>query len=190
MIGDLQRLKASHYFALIDESGDGLVEAEDFELRAERLADAQNVTDPDERAQLRQRVMSWWEHLCALADIDDDDRVTREEWQTYWEALQASVNQGGETGERTLQSLERAARGTFQAMNKTGSSHVTESEYEEWLAAWGVDESKAAFDRLDRDDSGGLTEENLVEAVKEFYLSNDPQAPGNVLYGELPNQED
>ena len=186
MLGDLQELKASHYFALIDEDDNGLVDARDFEIRAERLAEARNVTDFDAQAELRDRVMAWWEHLCAVADLDDDDRVTREEWETYWESLQASVRQAeGETG-RTIQSLERAARGTFQAMNMTDTAHVTEEEYAAWLEAWGVPESKAAFDRLDRDDTGVLTEQDLVMAVKEFYLSNDPQAPGNVLYGELP----
>jgi Ca2+-binding EF-hand superfamily protein len=186
MIGDLQRRKASHYFALIDEDNNGLVEADDFELRAERLAETRDITDPDEKAALRKRVMSWWEHLCALADTDDDDRVTREEWQTYWEALQTSVDQGGETKKRTLQSLERAARGTFRAMNRADGGVVTEAEYLDWLVAWNVEPERAAFDRLDRDDTGGLTEEDLIQAVKEFYLSNDPDAPGNVLYGQLP----
>jgi Ca2+-binding EF-hand superfamily protein len=185
MIGDLQRRKASHYFALIDEDDNGLVEAADFELRAERLADTRDITDPDAKAALRKRVMSWWEHLCALADTDDDDRVTREEWQTYWEALQASVDEGGDTKERTLQSLERAARGTFQAMNTTEEASVTEAEYLDWLKAWNVEADRADFDRLDRDNTGGLTETDLVQAVQEFYLSNDPDAPGNVLYGEL-----
>ncbi len=186
MLGDLQELKASHYFDLIDEDDNGLVDARDFELRADRMAEARNVHDPEARAELRDRVMTWWEHLCALADIDDDDRVTREEWETYWEALQASVNQAEAENSRTLQSLERAARGTFQAMNTTDTPHVTEEEYAEWLQAWGMPESKAAFDQLDRDGTGVLTEQDLVQAVKEFYLSNDPQAPGNVLYGELP----
>ncbi len=184
MIGPLQQRKASHYFSIIDEDGNGLVEADDFKRRAERMADARGVTDPDARAALRKRVMNWWEHLCALADLDDDDRVTREEWQTYWEALNASVD-ADDASNDTLQSLERAARGTFQAMNTSESDHVTEDEYTAWLAAWGIEEA-SAFDRLDRDGTGVLTENDLVEAVKEFYLSNDPDAPGNALYGELP----
>jgi Ca2+-binding EF-hand superfamily protein len=187
MIGDLQRRKASHYFSLLDEDDNGLVEAKDFELRADRLAEVRDVDAPDARAELRRRVMNWWGHLSALADLDHDERVTREEWETYWEALQAGVEEGGTSGERTLESLERAARGTFQAMNTTGSAQVSEDEYEEWLAAWGVDASASAFDTLDRDNTGGLTEDDLVQAVKEFYLSNDPDAPGNVLYGELPD---
>ena len=184
MIGDVQRRKASHYFDLIDEDDNGFVEARDFELRAKRMAEARNVTDAATRVTLHDRVMTWWNHLCAIADFDDDDRVTREEWETYWRSIQAGVEQGGNGDNETLQSLERAARGTFHAIN-TDEGPISEDEYAEWLAAWGVDESAGAFDRLDRDDTGVLTEENLVEAVKEFYLSNDPDAPGNALYGEL-----
>ena len=184
MLGDLQRKKASYYFDLIDEDDNGFVEARDFELRAERLIKARNVTADATRDRLHERVMDWWDHLCALADIDDDDRVTREEWQTYWESIQVGV-EGGDGENKTLQSLERAARGTFKAIN-TGDGPISEADYAEWLAAWGVDESTGAFDRLDRDDSGVLTEDNVIEAVKEFYLSNDPEAPGNALYGTLP----
>ncbi|PSQ96666.1 MAG: hypothetical protein BRD55_05135 [Bacteroidetes bacterium SW_9_63_38] len=186
MIGDLQRRKASHYFDLIDEDDNGLVEAADFELRADRLAETRNVTDPEAQAELQKRVLSWWEHLCALADTDDDDRITREEWQTYWEALQVSIEEGGETEKRTLESLERAARGTFEAIRRTEDGTVTEAEYLDWLHAWNVEADRADFDRLDRDGTGNLSEDDLIQAVREFYLSNDPNAPGNVLYGELP----
>lgn len=186
MIGDLQRRKASYYFDLIDQDDNGFIEARDFELRAERMAEARGITDEDDREALTERVMTWWEHLCAIADFDDDDRVTREEWETYWESIQAAINQGGEAEEKTIQSLERAARGTFAAIT-TGDGAITEDEYTEWLDAWGAKNSEQAFHRLDRNGSGHLSETDLIEAVKEFYLSNDPDAPGNALYGELTN---
>jgi len=186
MIGDLQRKKASYYFDLIDEDENGFIEANDFKLRAERMAEARDVTDEEALSTLQDRVMTWWEHLCTIADFDDDDRVTREEWETYWESIEAGVNQGGEEREQTLQSLEQAARGTFKAIN-ADAGPITEEEYVDWLEAWGIEKSDTAFQRLDRDGRGTLTQENLVEAVKEFYLSNDPDAPGNVLYGTLPD---
>jgi hypothetical protein len=186
MTGPLQRQKAAYYFSLIDEDDNKYIEARDFELRAERLAEAHGVTDPERRADLRRRVMSWWAHLCTVADIDDDGRVTREEWQTYWEALQAGVEDGGEAHEQVLNGLERAARATFRSMNADGGDHITRAEYADWLTAWGVGEIDPAFDALDRDNTGGLDEHDIVQAVREFYLSNDPDAPGNMLYGPLP----
>jgi len=186
MISDLQQRKASHYYDLIDEDDNGYVEARDFELRVDRLIESRGVSDEEAREALRDRVMGWWDHLYTLADIDDDERVTREEWDTYWHAIQAGIDEGGVDEAETLESLERAARGTFRAINTSGSGGITEEEYAEWLEAWGVHDSQAAFRRLDRDDTGTLSEDDLVEAVKEFYLSNDPDAPGNALYGELP----
>ncbi|PSQ96667.1 MAG: hypothetical protein BRD55_05140 [Bacteroidetes bacterium SW_9_63_38] len=186
MTGELQREKAAYYFSLIDEDDNKYIEAYDFESRAERLVEARGVTDPDAEAALRDQVMNWWHHLCNVADLDGDEQVTRHEWQRYWQGLQAAVEKGGDANEAVLEGLEHAARATFRSMKVNDGDQVTLEEYADWLAAWGVDDAETPFERLDRDDTGGLTEDNLVQAVREFYLSNDPDAPGNALYGELP----
>jgi len=191
-LSPLQRRKASYYFDLIDEDENGMIEADDFALRADRLADAQNVTDDAERDALRDRVHNWWEHLCSIADLNEDDRVSPSEWHMYWRSVQAAVDMertdaGDDVKTDTIESLERAARGTFRAIDTDETGRVTEAEYAQWLAAWGIERSEPAFRRLDRDDKGYLTEADLAEAVKEFYLADDPDAPGNVLYGELPD---
>jgi hypothetical protein len=183
MTGQLQREKAAYYFSIIDEDDNKYIEADDFEMRAERLADARGVTDPDAKAEIHDQVMNWWHHLCSVADVDNDERVTQREWQRYWQGLQAAVE---DSNEAVLNELERAARATFRSIKVDDGDEVTQAEYAEWLAAWGVDDAEAPFNRLDRDNTGGLTEADLVQAVREFYLSNDPDAPGNVLYGELP----
>lgn len=187
MLGDLQRRKASHYFNLIDEDNNGLIQAEDFEVRAQRLAAAQGVTESPAREALERQVMYWWDHLCVVADFDDDEQVSREEWESYWTAIQVDVETGGEeTKTRFLQSLEEAALGTYAAMKTTDAEGITKDEYEAWLAAWDVQDPGRAFETLDRTGKGVLTQDDVVQAVKEFYLSNDPEAPGNDLYGELP----
>lgn len=183
MLSDLQERKAAYYFDLIDEDGNGLIEASDFALRAQRLATAQNVTDEATREALRHQVVAWWDHICMIADFDGDARVTLSEWKAYWRSIQKGV---GRENDQTLRTLHRAARGTLQAIDRTGSGRVTEEEYADWLDAWGVAESGEAFQQLDRGGKGFLTEEDLVVAVQEFYLSEDPVAPGNALYGPLP----
>lgn len=188
MIGDLQRRKADHYFSLLDEDESGAIDGEDFETHADRLAQVRSLTDPAARAALHRRVLTWWEHLQTVADLDDNDQITHEEWIIYWEGLQASVERGGDARSRALNSLAEAGRHTFDAMNTTDAGAVTEAEYRDWLLAWGVEDHRsAAFQRLDRDDAGILSEDDLVQATREFYLSNDPDAPGNVLYGPLPD---
>jgi Ca2+-binding EF-hand superfamily protein len=185
-LGDLQRRKAAHYFDLIDADGNGLIESGDFQRRADRLAEALEVTSEEERERLRRRVMLWWEHLSSLADANDDGRITQSEWEMYWERFKIAVSMGN--NRRSIARLERVARHTFRAIDRTDSGKVTEEEFADWLSAWDLDRDEAVFRRLDRDDNGFLTEEDFTKATKEFYLSNDPDAPGNVLYGELPEE--
>lgn len=184
MLGDFQERKASYYFDLIDEDGNGLIEVSDFALRAQRLAEAQSLTQAEAQNALRQKVLAWWDHICTIADFDGDARVSLPEWKAYWRSLQRGVDRGELD---TLRTLERAARGTLQAMDRDGTGRVTEAEYGDWLAAWGATGREEAFRQLDRGGKGILTEADLVVAVHEFYLSDDPAAPGNALYGPLPD---
>lgn len=186
MLGDLQRRKAAHYFELIDEDDNGLIEPADFRMRANRLAEALEVTGESEREQLRRRVMEWWTHLSSLADANDDGQITREEWRKYWERFKVAVSMG--SASRSIDNLERAARETFRAIDRNGDGRISEDEFANWLVAWNIERPDRVFRQLDRDGKGYLTEEDLTEATKEFYLSNDPSAPGNVLYGELPRE--
>jgi len=182
MLSDLHARKATYYFNLIDEDGNGIIEVNDFALRAQRLAETHRVSEEGAREALRHQVVGWWDHICMIADFDGDARVTLPEWKAYWR----SVHRGIDQGDDTLESLHQAARGTLQAIDQSGSGRVTEAEYAAWLAAWGVEDGGQAFHRLDRGGKGFLTEEDVVVAVQEFYLSDDPSAPGNALYGPLP----
>lgn len=181
MLSDVQERKAEHYFSLIDEDGNGIIEVSDFALRAQRLALAQGVSDEGTREALRHQVVAWWDHISMIADFDGDARVTLREWKAYWRSIQKGV----ERNDNTLKTLQRAARGTLQAIDRSGTGRVTEAEYGDWLDAWGASGAAAAFQQLDRGGKGFLTEEDIVVAVQEFYLSADPGAPGNVLYGLL-----
>lgn len=186
MLGDLQRQKAAYYFDLIDANDNGVIERADFQRRADRLSEALDVTSEEERTRLQRRILLWWKHLSMLADANNDGRITREEWRRYWERFKIAVSLGDHR--RSLERLERVARHTFRAIDRTDSGTVTEEEFANWLQAWDVDHIETVFRRLDRDNTGHLVEEDLTEAIKEFYLSNDPDAPGNVLYGELPEE--
>lgn len=185
MLGHFQRQKSHHYFDLIDHDEDGYIDGEDFELQADRLADRRDLSDEEHDA-LKEQMLGWWEQLCSTADANQDDRVSREEWDRFWEAINASVEKGtDEEKAQMLTSLEQAATVTFQTIDTTGSGEISKEEYADWLAAWGAEGSDEAFDRLDRSGNGHLTEEDLAEATKEFYLSDDADAPGNALYGLL-----
>jgi hypothetical protein len=185
MLGHLQRQKSFHYFELLDRDEDGYIDGADFEAQAARLAEERNLSDEEHEA-LEEQMLGWWHQLCATADANDDDQVSRGEWENFWDAIQTTIEEGSEEErEQMLSSLEQAGKVTFQTIDASGSGEITEEEYADWLEAWGAEGSSMAFEQLDRSDDGTLSEEDLVEATKEFYLSNEFDAPGNLLYGSL-----
>lgn len=185
MLGPVQRQKAHHYFDLLDRDDDGHIDGKDFELQADSLAEARNLSDEDREA-LQDEMQQWWGQLCAAADANDDDQVSRSEWEDFWDAICTAVEEGSdEQKEQMLASLKRSAHVTFRTIDASGSGEITEEEYAAWLNAWGAEGSADAFEELDRSDDGTLTKEDIVEATKEFYLSDDARAPGHLLYGTL-----
>jgi Ca2+-binding EF-hand superfamily protein len=185
MLGHLQRQKSHHYFDLLDQDDDGYIDGEDFEIQAKRLAEERDLSD-DEHDALRRQMLGWWNQLCATADANDDDQVSRGEWENFWDAIQTAIEEGTEEEkEQMLSSLEQSAKVTFQTIDASGSGEITEEEYADWLAAWNAEGSSTAFEQLDRSGDGTLSEDDLIQATKEFYLSNDFDDPGNLLYGSL-----
>ena len=72
---------------------------------------------------------------------------------------------------------------TLQDTNKDGK--VSQQEHRDFLVAFNTTPAEAAdtFRRLDRDGDGFLTTAEMVVNTEEFFLSSDPQAPGNWLVG-------
>ncbi len=185
MLGHFQRQKSHHYFDLLDRDEDGHIDGEDFEIQAERLADERDLSG-EAREALRERMLGWWTQLQATVDVNEDEQISRSEWEQFWDAIRASVEEGtDEEKAQMLESLEQSAEATFRTIDASGSGQITEDEYADWLTAWGAEGSEEAFEQLDRAGNGYLTEEDFAEATKEFYLSNDPDAPGTLLYGTL-----
>ncbi|MGH6657236.1 MAG: hypothetical protein ACRDVE_18790, partial [Actinocrinis sp.] len=57
-----------------------------------------------------------------------------------------------------------------------------------WFNAYGVcaDDAERAFKAVDRNGDGILSVDEVQKAIREFYLSDDPRAPGNLIFGPLP----
>lgn len=185
MLGPVRRQKAHHYFDLLDRDDDNFIDGEDFQIQADDLADTRGLSDEAHEA-LRGQMQQWWHQLCAAADANDDEQVSRSEWEEFWDAICTAVEEGSEDRKKQmLESLERSAKVTFRTINASESGEITEEEYADWLDAWNATGSSEAFAELDRSGSGTLSEEDLIKATKEFYLSNDPSVPGHLLYGTL-----
>jgi Ca2+-binding EF-hand superfamily protein len=188
MIGSLQHKKITRLFHSFDVDKNGFIEASDFSQIANELAAKRGIdADTKERVNFVGMLMMWWEQIRLSADTNNDGRVSFEEFSQFWSGFLANVGVESFSGSSEgLNMLKSSASLTFDILDGDRDGYVTFPEYSDWLTCWknNVD-PREAFLRLDIDNDGKLTRQDIVGLVKDFFLSNDPEASGNSLYGVL-----
>ena len=180
MLSELQRRKLERRFALFDVSENGVLDKDDFELAAQRVARAfRRVPGMRGYRGIRSSHLQQWQHLQAAMDADGDGNITKDE---YIAAMTSKVIEDP-TG------YDQVIRPSIEAMldiaDVNHDNQLDPEEFVRMLGAYSVpaEDAAAVFARLDRDDSGYLTRDEIDLAFEEFFLSDDADAPGNWLFG-------
>ncbi|MFY0535226.1 EF-hand domain-containing protein [Nannocystis pusilla] len=78
----------------------------------------------------------------------------------------------------------------FELADANGDGTIDLKEFQQIFTAVGRGteaECAEVFRRLDTDGSGALSRQEYHRVVEEFFFSDDPNAPGNQLFGPLGN---
>lgn len=159
--------KLDSAFACFDADKNGFIEERDLLALASRHG-SQTITDNYHRL---------WKSLVDNFDRDGDGRVSRIEFHhgmanafpddaAYQAFFHVSVD--------VLLSVGDA----------DGDGMLNIGEWTALQKGFGTreEDAQASYYLIDSDASGYLTRGELLEAVREFYTSTDPQAPGNHLF--------
>lgn len=180
--------KLEHKFYLLDVDGNGVLEAADFERVIESLAEHREWGQDDPRyLRLATTNREFWRALFDFCDMNEDGQVTMEEWfdfhanAVYYERRIGHEMPGVE---RTLGSM---ASFFYELLDGDGDGVVTMDNYVDFCIAHGLVEgdAQASFALMDRNGDGLLSREEVLMLVREFYSSEDPEAPGNWFFGAL-----
>lgn len=176
---ELQKAKQIHYFNVLDYNGDGVLEKQDFLDIADRFARLRNYEEgSSQHTAIRQEILRIWTNARALSDKEGDAQVTLDDWLTHEEKVLDS--------EILVRSYVRGiARAIFDILDADNDTRISKEEYVQFIRAFRgeAEEGEVAFQKLDKDGNGFLTREEFLDAVTQFHLSDDPEAPGNWLYG-------
>jgi len=176
---DLQETKLTRYFHVLDHNGDGFLEKKDILEVADNLAKIRNLEEGSSTyEEVQMEMKQIWTQVRTLADVEDESRITLDEWLAHEE----KVVQSEELLRTYMQSI---AETVFEILDFNDNGRISEKEYINAIEAFGAsrEEGKMAFEKLDADNSGHLTWDQFLEAVKQFHLSDDPEARGNWLFG-------
>ncbi len=181
MLSPFQKQKLTRYFTVYDVNDDGAIGVVDFERVLENLrylhrldADAPHLTG------LRSAYVKRWEAVRQSADTDHDGAVDLTEWLAYWDGVLSD--------EDRYETEVTALVDRLYVLFDTDEDGVIEAdEFANFYGAYGLSAalSRQVFMDLDVDGDGAISRAELTEMAHQFYRSDDPDAPGNRLYGPL-----
>lgn len=179
---DLLDRKFDVCFTHGDINGNGVLEPTDATALATRVVTYFDEPMGSPKAQkLFQVFEDFWTHVAAKMDIDDDGKISPEEWRKGLRKAFAEDPEAYKAGFRPV------AEAVFTICDRDGDGFLEQSEFAKFHQAFGCTSanSQIAFQKLDSDGDGQLTVEELLTAWQEYYTSNDPDARGNWLYGDV-----
>lgn len=179
MLTELQKRKLTKLFTLYDSNHSGRISLSDFEEIVKKIADFRglkpNSTDYDE---LANKYYYFWIHLKGEVDRDRNSKLMLDEWLEYHDKLLQDTNRY----EREIDSLMNFV---YKIFDVDGDNKISQNELEEFLKAYNVSPFHAhnILSIIDKNQDGTIEKSEFIKMLYEFYYSDDPDAPGNGMFG-------
>lgn len=175
MTSELQLQKLDRAFDQIDANSNGQIDRNDLLGLGSRIVLGFGQSPKSAKGK---EVLDGWETLWT--------EVSRGELALSPSEFRDAMVAAYIDGDRFDQSFLPLAKSVAQLADTDGDGKVGPAEFRILQAAFGTsdDDSERAFTTLARTQDA-LTVDELVQAVREYYTSPDPSAPGNSLFGPL-----
>ncbi|MEU6840502.1 EF-hand domain-containing protein [Streptomyces sp. NPDC046716] len=177
MASEFQRVKVQAMFDVFDVDGNGYLEEGDFEALTARWGTLPRVAaSPELASRVRMVIMGWWQHLSAIGGGSGAERIGMDE-------LMAMVDR--------LPAMEQAVVATadviFDAVDENGDGRISQGEHERLIDTWHgrTIPTSDVFARLDHDGDGHLSRSEFAVLWAQFWISDDPAEPGNLMCGPV-----
>lgn len=134
------------------------------------------------RQKLIEISLGLWEHLQKVADLDTDNRISLDEYKA---AFAAGLL---ETPESFNQGYVPYINAVIDIADQDRDGKLTVSDEIRWMGSLmrvPEQEAREGFRRIDKDNDGFITANELVESIRGYYLDDSPDSPGHWLLGPL-----
>ncbi|MFI1013437.1 EF-hand domain-containing protein [Streptomyces sp. NPDC020965] len=163
--------KIASRFAAFDQDGNGYIDRQDFSGAAAALLSEFSTTARCEKGQaLYSGAEAFWQGMAGIADVDGDQRVTRQEFIT------GAVKRLRDNPQR-LAGIARPFLHAVIALADEDGGGMTPAAAERVLRVLGVEAPVAAqvASALDADGDGRISEEEVLAGFAAYYVT--PEHP-------------
>ncbi|MBI3925715.1 MAG: hypothetical protein HY319_09260 [Armatimonadetes bacterium] len=182
LLQPIRRRKLKKLFQILDANGNGVITYGDYEEVLDNLCQARGWRPfSREYDDLRRALTGYWEALQQLADMNRDCAITLDEWYRRWFEVYKGL-----TEEDLPDWFWSYSDRLLDAIDFDDDGEISGEDYESFLKAHKIQEDiTPTLERLGLSGRSHVTRERMRSFVAQFYLSDDPDAPGSWLYGEF-----
>ncbi|XP_033217466.1 calexcitin-2 [Belonocnema kinseyi] len=178
-ISDFRKKKLLFVFnTFFDVNQSGSIDKKDFDLAVKTICDSRGwVPGNAKLQQTKDTLFKIWDGLRQRADSDQDGQISRDEWYSMWEEYAKDPENAPEWQQIYMNFV-------FDLEDSSGDGSIDEVEFSAVCSSHGVEDSEArdAFKKLQVGDE--VTREKFQKLWREFFSSDEPNAPGNFIFGK------
>lgn len=164
-------------FYRFDLGKDGLVGEDDFTSLGQQVAEQLECAQGSAPAtQIVQAFINLWQAYGKAADRNGDNTISFDDFEARAAFLQTPAAREKAVGMNIA---------LFAAIDTDGDGRLSMQEYAAFLKPIGIStaEAETAFQHLDRDGDGFISDDELAVDLWEYWHSDDRSAPGNWFFG-------
>lgn len=182
MSTDFQRRKLAYFFKILDLNSNGILQLNDFSEMAEKVRIRLNLEEGErEHKRIVDKSVKLFHTLQNDISPKEYQQISEEEWTNFF--AKELIEAGDEDEVDNYKELIFNFMFDFFDQNKDG--FISKSEYSDFYTIFGIDVAylDKAFAQLDTTQDGRLSRYEMMAAIEDFLISDDPTIKGNWIFG-------
>ncbi|XP_026749592.2 calexcitin-2-like [Galleria mellonella] len=180
MVSEFRRKKFQHVFTVFfDTNKSGNIDKKDFELAIANITKLRGWNAGDAKYnEVRDTLLKIWDGLQSRADSNKDGEVSFDEWVSICDEYAKNPTAAPEW-------LRIYSKFIFQLEDASNDGSIDSEEFSSVYASFGLNKNEAvtAFQKMSRGKSN-VSWAEFQELWKEYFTSEDVNAPGNFIFGK------